>query len=55
MPIIRSMMQKMQKEYGDKAKNVYYAVENKMKKNGKLRSMLSAATKHNDTTNKWGT
>ena len=55
MPIIRSMMKNMIKQYGDRAKEVYYATENKLKKKGKMRSMLSAATKHNDTTNKWGT
>ena len=54
MPIIRSMMKNMIKQYGDRAKEVYYATENKLKKKGKMRSMLSAATKHNDTTNKWG-
>ena len=49
MPIIRSMMSDMQKRYGDKkAKNVYYAVENKMKKAGKLRSMMAKAKAHGD-------
>lgn len=49
MPVIRSMMSDMQKEYGTKkGKNVYYAVENKMKKKGKLRSMLATAQKHHD-------
>jgi hypothetical protein len=49
MPIIRSMMQDMQKKYGtEKGKNVYYAVENKMKGKGKLRSMLAKANAHKD-------
>lgn len=53
MPVIRSMMSDMQKEYGaGKGKNVYYAVENKMKKAGKLRSMLATARKHHDLTMK---
>ena len=49
MAIIRSMMQDMEKRYGnEKAKNVYYAVENKMKSKGKLRSMLAKAKAHHD-------
>lgn len=44
------MMANMKKSYGeDEGKNVYYAVENKMKKQGKLRSMLDKARRHGDT------
>ena len=49
MPIIRSMMANMTKQYGaKKGKNVYYAVEAQKKKEGKLRSMLASARKHHD-------
>lgn len=49
MPVIRSIMTDMKKKYGDKkGENVYYAVENKMKSKGKLRSMLAKAKSHGD-------
>lgn len=42
-------MGKIKKEYGNvKGKRVYYALENKFKKEGKLRSMLAQAKKHHD-------
>ncbi len=53
MPIIRSMMDAMTKKYGDKkGKQVYYATENKMKNEGKLRSMQAKAKAHGDLTAK---
>lgn len=49
MPIIRSMMQNMMKEYGDKkGKSVYYATENKLRSKGKFGKMLAQAKKHHD-------
>lgn len=49
MPIIRSMMDAMKKKYGDKkGESVYYAIENKMKKKGKFRSMINKAGRHGD-------
>lgn len=42
-------MDKMKKEYGDKkAKQVYYATENKLRSQGKMAGMLAKAKKHND-------
>lgn len=51
VPIIRSMMSNMEDQYGaKKGKQVYYATENKLKKKGKLRSMIAAAKRHGDIT-----
>jgi hypothetical protein len=42
----------MKQQYGKKGEQVYYATENKLKKEGKLRSMQVKAARHNDLTYK---
>lgn len=43
------MLRSMQKKYGaKKGKDVYFAMENKNKKKGILRSMLAKAKSHHD-------
>ena len=42
------MMQNMEKQYGKRGKDVYFATENKLRSQGKFQSMLAQARKHHD-------